>query len=624
MTSDSSYKLERSKRRYLGIIRYIELTKRSGKIKRLTRSQINALKYRLGRCLVIIRKYLKPAALATGICAIQTMDVDAQCRMNRLPISNQSSFSIFGGSYYSLGNGCTPTFADLDNDGDYDLIVSEFSGRISHYENDNGYFKRSYGDVNPIQTGQFLVGYGPQLGFVDIDNDGDLDAFIGLTGGTIKYFRNDNYILKEVSGSSNPFDNINIGANPAPVFFDVNQDNDPDVLFGVNNGTIRYFKNNNRDFEEVSGIDNPFDGVDVGLNSSPSIVDIDKDGDQDVFIRGSTGIHYFKNDNGVFNEMSGVNNPLDGLQSIGAPGFVDIDTDGDYDVFLGSADRTNRFFRNDNGVFNQVDPMGVPFFGVDVGSHASPTWGDLEGDGDDDIVVGTGAGTIKTFINTNGEYNEVTEGSNPFNGISVGSDAKPVLVDIDPTDSDTDLDLVVGNGVGKIQYYRNNNGVFVELIGFLNPLASVNVGSSAAPTFVDFDGDNDKDAFIGAGDGTIRLYRNNNGVFNEVVGGSNPFNGINVGDNAVPYIFRFNASQALVGNRDGDIAEFKKVGNQYVPQTDSPYQGVFVGSFPSPMIIDQRTIIGNGEGKLFVFRDQGGRSNVWDGPFYQSLAWITK
>ena len=44
--------------------------------------------------------------------------------------------------------------------------------------------------------------------------------------------------------------------------------------------------------------------------------------------------------------------------------------------------------------------------------------------------------------------------------------------------------------------------------GAANPLNAVGVGDYSAPAFVDIDGDGDKDAFIGAGDGTLCYYKN--------------------------------------------------------------------------------------------------------------------
>ena len=81
----------------------------------------------------------------------------------------------------------------------------------------------------------------------------------------------------------------------------------------------------------------------------------------------------------------------------------------------------------------------------------------------------------------------------------------------------------------------------------------------------------------------------------------------------------------FVGNIDGEIKEFIKVGNKYEIVPDSQFSGVDVGSNSTPTIVDLlpeypgfEVVIGSKNGRLFVFSDQGGRSNVWQGPFTSS------
>jgi hypothetical protein len=101
-------------------------------------------------------------------------------------------------------------------------------------------------------------------------------------------------------------------------------------------------------FTIQTGVDNPFDGVNVGYFSAPTLVDVDNDGDFDAFIGEYSGsIKYYENtgNNGspTFTEQTGVDNPFDGVVvgPVPKPAFVDIDNDGDFDAFIGEGGWNN-------------------------------------------------------------------------------------------------------------------------------------------------------------------------------------------------------------------------------------------------------------------------------------------
>ena len=82
------------------------------------------------------------------------------------------------------GRRLAPTFGDLDDDGDLDLVTGDASGLILYLENtgsaSNPAFIVRTGTANPldIDAGYFSV---PCLG--DLDLDGDLDAILGNSDG---------------------------------------------------------------------------------------------------------------------------------------------------------------------------------------------------------------------------------------------------------------------------------------------------------------------------------------------------------------------------------------------------------------------------------------------------------
>ena len=276
-----------------------------------------------------------------------------------------------------------------------------------------------------------------------------------------------------------------------------------------------------------SGAANPFNGVVVGTYSAPAFVDIDGDGDKDVFIGGYDGtITYYKNTGTsaapVFALQTGAANPLDGV-SVGtysAPAFVDIDGDGDKDVFIGGYDGTITYYKNTGTsaapVFALQTGAANPLDGVSVGNHSIPTFVDIDGDGDMDTFIGEYNGKISYYKNTGTALAPVFTvqkgAANPFNGVDVTYYSAPAFVDID---GDGDMDAFIGSNSSSgqpISYFKNTGTssapVFSIQSGAANPFNGETDNNYSAPAFVDIDGDGDMDAFIGEYDGTIMYYKN--------------------------------------------------------------------------------------------------------------------
>ncbi|CAB5102353.1 hypothetical protein D3OALGB2SA_1914 [Olavius algarvensis associated proteobacterium Delta 3] len=276
---------------------------------------------------------------------------------------------------------------------------------------------------------------------------------------------------------------------------------------------------------------NPFHGVDVGVSATPSFVDIDADGDHDVFVGEWYGnVTFFRNDGTnttpVFTEVIGAANPFDGVD-VGAfsnPSFTDIDGDGDHDAIVGDGLGAIHFFRNDGSStspsFTEVTGSSNPFNGVDVGDYSTPAFADIDGDGDQDVFAGEYNGYVLFFRNdgssTAPAFTEVTGTSNPFAGVLVGNYSTPAHADID---GDGDLDAFVGDGMGIITYLLNEGSIstpsFTEVTGPSNPFDGKVFGSGyIAPALVDIDGDGDQDTFVGNGNGSIDFFRNTSSGLN--------------------------------------------------------------------------------------------------------------
>jgi hypothetical protein len=253
--------------------------------------------------------------------------------------------------------------------------------------------------------------------FVDIDNDGDYDCFIGNYDGSVDFYLNTGSATVATfqlqSAANNPMDGIDVGNNARVGFIDLDGDGDMDCFIGDFDGVFEYYQNTGSaslaTFTAQTGANNPLNGIDVGFNGIARFFDIDNDGDKDAILADYSGsIRYFQNSSGVFTEQTGTSNPFNSIV-IGAGNkefdFADLDEDGDLDLFMTYNNAGNyevRYYRNDGSA-------GTPGFGVEVQGTLNPFNGmgdimrwlrfvDIDGDGDMDCF---GNEIVSTLIEIN-------------------------------------------------------------------------------------------------------------------------------------------------------------------------------------------------------------------------------
>ncbi len=266
-----------------------------------------------------------------------------------------------------VGTLATPTFADIDNDGDLDAFMGEGFGDTFFFRNTGTASNPAFAAaiINPF--GLNNVGFYVDSAYVDIDNDGDRDAFIGNSDGNTLFYRNTGTVTNPIFAASitNPFGLSDVGIRATPDLVDIDNDGDLDAFVGNYNGDILFFRNTGTVSVPVfaESIVNPFGLSDVGFNASPAFMDSDGDGDLDVIVGNLDGeTWYFKNTGTVGSPVFDTAKiSWLGLSDVGSnasPSFADIDDDGDMDAFVGGKLGETLFFLNDSSAVFLVNSSG--------------------------------------------------------------------------------------------------------------------------------------------------------------------------------------------------------------------------------------------------------------------------
>ncbi|MFH1751433.1 MAG: FG-GAP-like repeat-containing protein [archaeon] len=326
-------------------------------------------------------------------------------------------------------------WVDFDNDGDLDLHVV-YGGRADELYRNDGNF--NFTNI-AVSAGLANAQGGQEANWVDYDNDGDQDVYLIIRGAANKLFRNNgDSTFTEVTGTAK-VGGQTANYNRAAAWGDYDNDGDIDLyLTGDNANTPnQLFRNDlNGEFSDVTA-------EHVGLNDGNvsyevSFVDIDSDGDMDIFlpIWVSNTNRLFRNDNGTFVEIT---NPIKFNAAATDACWGDYDNDGDIDVGLAAYGNTN-IFRNDGGLsFTNVKALTA-------WNYLECAWGDYDNDGDLDLVVGK-----KDALWRN-------DGSDVFTDVSslvgISSANKGAAFAWGDYDNDGDLDLFVGGN--NNYFYRNS------------------------------------------------------------------------------------------------------------------------------------------------------------------------
>lgn len=276
--------------------------------------------------------------------------------------------------------------------------------------------------VSPQNFGNSRV-FGLEITDIDLDYDNDL--FVTNYIGPSKLWINDGTGIFTESGNS--FGRSNGQAHDAGLA-DFNGDSYVDIFLIFHGETSKVFFND--------GAGNFSDsGQNIGdVGDSPQFIrlgDINGDGNLDIFIiyaRSSNRL-WVNDGQGFFTRSD---EEYGGTTS---PDMFILDFDGDHslDLFFCYLDHTPKLFINDgSGTFIESQQT----FGTQIGCD-DINGGDIDGDGDNDLVVVKIEQGIKVWLNENnsGKFNEA--GPNFYPGT--------IRIELIDADLDGDLDLVAAN-----------------------------------------------------------------------------------------------------------------------------------------------------------------------------------
>lgn len=356
-------------------------------------------------------------------------------------------------------NGCA--WGDYDNDGDEDLFISNGiqnnqSNQLFRNEGpDNGFtfIEITEGDLVNDGGGSREVSWG------DFDNDGDLDLFVVNQSFTQHHF------LYENNGDGT-FTSIIDGeivkeAMPSDPGGWIDYDNDGylDVFIGNDFQNSLFHGNGDGTFSKL------YNGPvanDFTETHNSAWGDFDNDGDMDLYIGNPDTICFLYRNNGDGSFTKNTEVELANEKYLGNACWVDYDNDRDLDLFVrkNSWESNHFIYKNEgiNGNYNLLKITGTTIC-QDIFNYCSNSWADFDNDGDIDCFISNfgdlslEGGENGLFSNNgDGTFTRITEGE-IVNEKSISGPA--AWADYD---NDGDMDLYACNTFNsKNFFYRNDN-----------------------------------------------------------------------------------------------------------------------------------------------------------------------
>lgn len=470
-----------------------------------------------------------------------------------------------------------PAYVDVDGDGDIDVLTFNIGGQRMEYHKNMS--MENYGVPDSLEfelrnecwgkfiedefensitlnatqgpcgnpnisnpEGKSLRHAGTTILAHDFTDNGVIDLLLGdvdapnltqlINGGTAP--NQDSPMVSQDPDFPSNTTPVDLEIFPAPFYLDVDFDGVKDLVVSTNsnggsenrNG-VWFYKNNGTDndpnFQYIKNDLFKDQMIDNGRGAIPILVDIDNDGLKDLlvasnyryksFLSKASHVQYFKNTGTLENpEFTFISDDWMSLSSAGyglrtTPAFGDLNGDGLEDMVIGTENgRVHYYTRTGSNAEDfQIESLNLEDVDgneINVMSYATPELFDLNDDGLLDLIVGPRFGGIRYYENvgsaTNPEFKLITE---MLGGVDLGTQQSPESYAVPRFVRVNDTThLFAGNRAGKISYFTDIDGNIDdgdEFNLFSDFYAGINTGTFSAPFLAQMRDNNAFDLFVG-------------------------------------------------------------------------------------------------------------------------------
>lgn len=479
-----------------------------------------------------------------------------------------------------------PEITDVDNDGDLDIVTfaAAIGGHVWYLRNtsvESGFGRDSlkfvledecWGDfyesgfiacnncLSPV-NGLCCNGFadaapdteekrhpGSTVMLYDKDGDGDKEVVLGdISFGCLNMMTNggtpaDAWMVQQDTAFPSNSVPVNMAIFPAAFYLDLNNDGKKDMVVAPNSRNISedrkgvwFYPNkgtvNNHRFELETRSFLVGDMIDIGTVAHPAFADINADGLMDLVI-GNYGYYTAANPNNaslyLYLNVGTESQPRFALESADwlgmtefspndfdfTPAFGDLDGDGDQDLLVGSNLGALFCYFNTAGAGQPMKferSFTTNWLQMDVGQSSSPAIFDADGDGLNDILLGERRGNVNFFKNIglpgDPKFN-LTPTVENWGGVTAQVSGALVGYSTPAVlPAENGFQVITGTDAGLLRQYE---GKTTSTTGFTlasDTWGGIDEGERTHPAFADLDSDGILEMAVGNRRGGLSLYK---------------------------------------------------------------------------------------------------------------------